>query len=266
MPERMAALARVWFASALVILALATALTSPAEAQRRRRDRDRDRQSESAGSLVIEGAPDGAEILIDEVAVGTAPLGAIPVEPGSHTVRVRMPGYTEHTDIVEVRAGRPTSIAVELLALSHVLSVTSEPPSAHVYVDGTFMGETPVEFDLLEGTHSVRISLRGWHPRRAPGRARRAPAGHRRRRGGSERVVRGADHLDRDRGRRGRDRGGDRGHRGDHQRLEHGRAGRRVLRADGRLHPGAAALVTDRSRARPPASARRRLDPGRART
>jgi hypothetical protein len=162
MPERMAALARVWFASALVILALATALTSPAEAQRRRRDRDRDRQSESAGSLVIEGAPDGAEILIDEVAVGTAPLGAIPVEPGSHTVRVRMPGYTEHTDIVEVRAGRPTSIAVELLALSHVLSVTSEPPSAHVYVDGTFMGETPVEFDLLEGTHSVRISLRGY--------------------------------------------------------------------------------------------------------
>lgn len=133
------------------------AAPSGADAQRRRRV-----QAPSEGSIVIQSEVQGAEVIVDERPVGTTPLDPIAVAPGSHTIRVRMPGYTEYTDVVQVQAGRATDVAVELLPLSHVLSVTTEPAGAHVFVDGTFMGETPVEFDVLEGTHALRLVLHGY--------------------------------------------------------------------------------------------------------
>lgn len=150
----------------LVVLTFAilawASLGAHAHAQRRRRDRDREPQAPGGGTLVIQSSQDGAEVFVDEQPVGTTPLEPLSLAPGSHTLRVRLPGYTEHTDVVRIDPGQRTEVPVDLLPLSQVLSVVTDPPGAHVYVDGTFMGETPVEFDMLEGQHSVRVVLRDY--------------------------------------------------------------------------------------------------------
>lgn len=140
----------------LVALVSAALPAAGAEAQRRRA------REPAPGTLVLEASQEGAEVLVDEEVVGTTPLAPLPLTPGSHTLRVRLPGHTEFTDVVRIEPGQPAEVSVDLLPLSHALSVVTEPPGAHVYVDGDFMGDTPVELDLLEGTHSVRVTQRGY--------------------------------------------------------------------------------------------------------
>ena len=140
----------------LVALLSATLVPELAEAQRRRT------RAPARGTLVIHSSQEGAEVLVDEEVVGTTPLAPVTLAAGSHTLRVRLPGHTEFTDVVRVQPGQAVEVSVDLLPLSQVLSVVTEPPGAHVYVDGDFMGDTPVEFDLLEGPHSVRVTQRGY--------------------------------------------------------------------------------------------------------
>lgn len=117
-------------------------------------------QARAGTSLVVSGAPDGAEVYVDGELVGQAPLAqGVPVEPGSHTLRVTMPGYTEFTEVVRVRRGKPTTVNVEMIAVSMVLSLKSEPDGANVFVDDKFAGNTPLELDLLEGRHALKLSL-----------------------------------------------------------------------------------------------------------
>lgn len=156
----------VAFACALAVLTPA----SDADAQRRRRrDRDRDREetAEAApaateGALMFTGDYAGAEVLVDEELVGTMPLDPVMVAPGSHTLRIRLAGYSEYTDVVAVVAGEITDVWVDMIALSEVLAVETTPAGAHVFVDGTFLGDTPTEVELIDGERTLRLVLPGY--------------------------------------------------------------------------------------------------------
>ena len=140
----------------LVVVTSTLALADPAHAQRRRR------VAPAQGTLVLETTQEGAEVFVDDQPVGATPLEPIELAPGTHTLRVRLPGHTEYTDVVQITPGQATQVPVDLIPLSQVLAVTTAPPGAHVYVDDDFMGETPVELDVLEGTRTLRIVLRGY--------------------------------------------------------------------------------------------------------
>lgn len=101
-------------------------------------------------------------MLVDESPVGTAPLGPVEVTPGEHAVRVRLPGYSEFTDVVTVARGQEVRVAVELFPLAHVVAVESTPSGARVFVGDRFAGETPTEVELLGGSHTLRLRLRGF--------------------------------------------------------------------------------------------------------
>jgi hypothetical protein len=136
-----------------------------AEAQRRRRRDPEPPPVEETlpATIVLIGESPGAEVLIDEQIVGTLPLGApLTVTPGSHTLRIRRPGYTEYTEVVTLGSGESYDVFVDLMALSQVLEVESTPPGAHVFVDETFLGDTPAEIELLDGGHRLRVSLPGF--------------------------------------------------------------------------------------------------------
>jgi hypothetical protein len=150
----------------IVSLALALWLLSfgaTAQAQRHRRTPDAPPPPvASTGTLTVTVVQEGAEVYVDEQLVGTSPVAAQTLSPGSHTVRVRMPGFSEYSDVITVERGGVVDMPVELFALSEALSITSSPPGAHVFVDGNFQGETPVDVDLQDGTHSVRLTLHGY--------------------------------------------------------------------------------------------------------
>jgi hypothetical protein len=134
-----------------------------AEAQRRRgRDTTAQRQPSTPTRIVFDLLPDGAEVLVDEMSVGTGPLGPIDVNAGQHAIRVRLQGYSEYTDVVTVAPGEELHVPVDLIPLSHVLAVETTPPGARLFVDDRFAGETPTDVELIDGTHALRLSLRGF--------------------------------------------------------------------------------------------------------
>ena len=156
-----------WTSVLAVVSACAALWTStvPAAAQRRRREpvaQSATAAVASTGTLSLQLEQAGATVLIDEEPAGTTPLAPVALTPGSHTVRVRLPGFTEYSDVVQIVAGQPLELPVELFPLSEVLTIATEPSGAHVFIDGTFVGDAPGDFELSEGTRSVRIALPGY--------------------------------------------------------------------------------------------------------
>ncbi len=137
---------------------------SSAEAQRRRR-RDPPPAATPSGpaTILLIGDAPGAEVLVDEAVIGTMPLdGPLTVEPGTHTLRIRRAGYTEYTEVVTLGPEESYDVFVDLMALSQVVEVETNPEGAHVFVDEIFLGDTPTEVELLDGTHRLRVSLPGF--------------------------------------------------------------------------------------------------------
>lgn len=141
----------------------AVLLISAADADAQRRRRRRRAQRQSPGTLVIQSQMEGAEVLVDEETVGFTPLDPVSLSAGSHTIRVRRPGYTEFTDVIDVEPGQRIELPIDLMALAMVLTVRSDPDEARVFVDGTFRGNTPIELELIEGEHSIRVTAPRYH-------------------------------------------------------------------------------------------------------
>jgi hypothetical protein len=109
----------------------------------------------------------GARIGIDDVDVGTAPLGELRVSEGEHVVTARADGYA----IVSYRfvvAGGATHEATLTLTLSGTsvgsLHVTSRIPGIAVVIDGSPYGLTPLDSSiaLSAGTHHVEARRPGY--------------------------------------------------------------------------------------------------------
>jgi hypothetical protein len=67
------------------------------------------------GRLTLLDLPDGAEVKVDGVAVGRAPLpGPLFVEPGSHVIDARLDEHTPKTHPVQVNAGEAVDVKLPL--------------------------------------------------------------------------------------------------------------------------------------------------------
>jgi hypothetical protein len=65
-----------------------------------------------------EGA-DAATIELDGVSLGASSIGVeVPLDPGSHTIQAKAPGYKEYVSTIEVREGQVEKITIALEAIS----------------------------------------------------------------------------------------------------------------------------------------------------
>jgi hypothetical protein len=113
-------------------------------------------------TLTVDTQPPGAELLIDAVPRGTAPL-TLTIEPGSHLVTVRRSGF-ERQVRVTVAAGAQMSQYFDLTSSARAtstgrLSILTDPPGARVTVDDRRRGVSPLVIDdLAEGEHTVAVT------------------------------------------------------------------------------------------------------------
>jgi len=138
----------------LVAVATLTLLLAPdrAEAQRRR-----------TGLLRIVSSTEGASVTIDGQEVGVVPIAdPIEIRPGEHALQISKRGYTSYNEEIRIRAGQTRDVEIDLLPLSGFLRVRSEQAEVRVFVDGNFIGNAPVEFDLPPGPHSIKASKPGF--------------------------------------------------------------------------------------------------------
>lgn len=117
------------------------------------------------GTLVIESHTHGARVFVNGDEVGSLPLqNPINLMPGSYSVKVAKPGYTEYIETIRLRAGRTVRLEVDLFPVKGILSLDSAPSGARVYLGGKFLGKTPlVELEVEPGSHRMRVARTGFH-------------------------------------------------------------------------------------------------------
>jgi hypothetical protein len=110
--------------------------------------------------------PDGAQVFLDDVLVGTTPLSEpILVDLGLRKIRIHKAGYKDHlitrnfSDAAEVIF----RLSLQLELHQGALAVTARPGET-IRVDGVVMGEGSWQGVLPSGEHTVRVTASGMRP------------------------------------------------------------------------------------------------------
>jgi hypothetical protein len=116
------------------------------------------------GSLRIETRPPGAEIRLDDVAIGRSPATVHQISAATpHRVTASLPGFGEVRQEVAVRPDTTITATLLLQAGTYDLMVTTDPSGSQVRLDGTPQGDSPL---LLHGlsaaAHTFSASRDGY--------------------------------------------------------------------------------------------------------
>jgi len=115
------------------------------------------------GSMNIHSEPPGAKIYIDNTYVGETPMSIKTVAEGEHEIRLMMINYKLWTRKVVVRSFQPTDVKTTLEVSPGMLSVTSEPSGADIYLKGKFVARTPHTLsNIVPGEVVLRIEKKGY--------------------------------------------------------------------------------------------------------
>lgn len=135
----------------------------------------------ATGTLVVTGNQDGVEIFVDGLLKGfTQSDGSLklPLDPGSHTIRVSKAGYSEFTpSTVQISANKDTTLKYALTksntaapapaATEGFLSIHSTP-GAQVSIDRSQVGTTDARGNLIAqvkpGARTLQIAMNGYQP------------------------------------------------------------------------------------------------------
>jgi len=110
-------------------------------------------------NLTVKSSPSGASLYIDGAYVGQTPI-TLNLESGRHKILLRAEGYEDYTDTIYLYSNKTVNIS--LVAKNAYLKVKSDPGDASVYIDGVYVGQTPLSLTLLSGKHSVKIIKEGY--------------------------------------------------------------------------------------------------------
>jgi len=108
--------------------------------------------------------PVPGKVTIDGRPAGAAP-GPFELPAGGHTVIVDTERYLDARVEVQVEGlGRLQTLEPKLVPAWAKVAIASEPAGAEVSVGGESRGRTPLEFDLMAGSHRVELRLGGFRP------------------------------------------------------------------------------------------------------
>lgn len=123
-------------------------------------------QEKRTGGISLECEHPGAVVFLDGIKRDgrAGVIQSIPV--GNHQLVVIAPGMDAYVETVRIRPGVMTRVAVKLRPLSGKVSVSTDPPGARVFIDGSQEGISPVEIDkVAHGRHTVVVVKPGFAKR-----------------------------------------------------------------------------------------------------
>jgi len=139
----------------------------------------------TAAMLSVTSLPDKAAVYIDGQLRGTAPLRQVKLEPGTHMISLKLPGFVDHVQAVVFRSGEELSLSIPLIkadarfcnATGEIVDQADRRKLAGVNVVLTNMeGGLPIaalsdangrfRFDRVypPGKFKIRASLQGYYP------------------------------------------------------------------------------------------------------
>lgn len=105
---------------------------------------------------------EGARVQIDGVDIGVTPLVDVPIEPGPHQLMLSRDRYLDYGEAVTIEGrSQPQRFEARLQPAWAVVSITTAPSGADVLVDGTVVGKTPLNTEILQGQRDIVLKLSG---------------------------------------------------------------------------------------------------------
>jgi PEGA domain len=109
--------------------------------------------------LIVKVSEPGAEVTVDDDAVGTSPVRPVVVDIGTRHVRVKKAEFEDAAKDVNVGGGNDVEVAVTLVRIVHEgRMVVNAQPGDVIAVDGTTVGTGTWSGVLRSGAHGLRVS------------------------------------------------------------------------------------------------------------
>lgn len=107
----------------------------------------------------------GALVYVDGKEAGTVPFGGLTLKKGLHKIRLEKAGFiSDDAEYeVEVLEDKNTDFKAVMQRFSEY-SITSEPPYSRVFVDDVYIGTTPLQLNMREGDHVLKVEKNGYYP------------------------------------------------------------------------------------------------------
>ncbi len=117
---------------------------------------------EAKATLKITSDPSEASVYVDDSYKGTTPL-TLQLSPGTHSVKLSKNDYEDYTTSVTLNPGESKTISATLTPTFGYLSIDSTPQGAKVYIDDSYVGDTPLkDYKLPTGEHTVKVVMDGY--------------------------------------------------------------------------------------------------------
>lgn len=126
----------------------------------------------STGTLYISSTPSGAYIYLDGSYIGVTPYsGSYVVDnvaSGTHTVTLKLSGYSDKSVSTSVMGGGTATVSVNMdsttptPAATGTLDITSNPTGANVFINNEYKGIAPFQQSMAAGQYSVTFRLTGY--------------------------------------------------------------------------------------------------------
>ncbi len=117
------------------------------------------------GILLLTTTPDGCEVSLKGIALGTTPLLITTLESGTHRLSIASPGYQAKEVEVTLEGRTPLKQDVSLMSDSGTIAVTSDPAGAEVLINGISRGKAPCRVDRIPGgSVTLEVKADGFQP------------------------------------------------------------------------------------------------------
>ncbi|MDP3562923.1 MAG: PEGA domain-containing protein [Methanoregula sp.] len=121
----------------------------------------------STGTVSVTSNPDHASIYVDGSYQGKAPM-TVTLYPGSHSVRLTLPGYNDYTATVYVNANTNQKLYANMATAIYGTVAITSMPGANVFMDSNAQGQIPSSgtltlYNIPMGNHLFKVTASGYN-------------------------------------------------------------------------------------------------------
>jgi hypothetical protein len=116
---------------------------------------------EKIAHFSLESNPSDAKVYVDKKYIGNTPIN-FDVEYGLKRLEIKKDNYVDYFLMTSINNGETKNMNIKLVKDVGYLDVTSEPNKAMIYLNGRYVGKTPMIANITAGETNLMLKYDGY--------------------------------------------------------------------------------------------------------